>query len=237
MSDQVDSQVANEDKSTSQADLSQQQSGETQPGNLPAGSALADLALKDPEAAEQLRRHYQSKKDRGVDKAVKTAQQVRDDLEAFAKAMDIDLSKVSEFRQKKILDELYEERYGNSGGDPGGDSQPEAQGKASSKDITALKKLYPDLDFNSGDVTQAISGATNQDAAILALSRVKLSQQDKPKASPTMAPQPGGGTPIASDDQEALRTEYQEKLSAIQPGNTRAITQLQIEYRGKGLPI
>lgn len=240
MSDQVDSSVVGGDKPASQADLSQQQAGETHAGNLPAGSALAELALKDPDAAEQLRRHYQSQKDKGVDRAVKTAEQVRDDLESFAEAMGIDLSKVSEYRRKKILDDLYEQQYGHSQSVPGGEQVEEAQSTASSTgqpvNFSEIKQAFPELDFNDGPELAALSKyGSNRTALLAELGEIKLKKSGKPTASPTEAMQPSGGKPATSHEVSStdLSTEY-NRLSSDPVANQKRMDEIEAELRKRG---
>ncbi|MCB2179456.1 hypothetical protein KQH61_05995 [bacterium] len=238
MSDQVDSSVANEDKSASQAGLSQQQSSETQTGNLPAGSALAELALNDPEAAEYIRRKQQSAKDKGVDRAVKLAEQVRDDLDAFAEATGIDPAKVKEYRRNKIVDDLYEQQYGNSGVSSGGNQPQEAQSTASSDagkpvDISAIKKAFSELDFNDEDVLLAISqNANNEDSMMAALGKIKVQRASKPSASPASAVTPSGGKPAASSDvsDTDLFSEY-NRLSYDPIANKKRMDEIEVELK------
>lgn len=109
MSDQTDSQVANEDTNASQAAVSQEASGETQKGNSLAGAALADLALKDPEAYETLRRTFQSEKDKSVAELRKRL----DEIEGKANSQpDAGVQKVEEVKPKQVVDiEVYKRAY------------------------------------------------------------------------------------------------------------------------------
>lgn len=230
MSDQVDSQSANVDANASQAASSQNQKGETQPGNLPAGAALADALLNDPEAREIARRKLQSEKDKGVDKAIKTAQQTKDQLEAFAEAYGIDLNKVSEYRRNKLLDDLYEERYGDFQPEVGEPEVEETQQAASSKDIDLLKQvLQKDDNFWNSDAV--LKARSNDEVIRLAA---------KPQASP--AQMPGGGEAVSQNKEVALLEAYRQEVADLKKANRgvtppNALDLVKRKYRKKGLEV
>ena len=213
MSDQTDSQVANEDANASQAEISQKQSGETQSGNSLAGAALAELALKDPEAAEQLRRHYQSEKDKGVEQAKKTAQSALDEVQKIANRLNISPEQVEKVRKDMLLEELYQERFGNSQAQVGGQRAAEAQPQASSVDIAKIKQAYNDIDFNDPVVLQAVAqNINNEEGLLAALGKVKVSRVSKPQPTAASAVSPAGSVNKARSTVEELQAEY-DKLS------------------------
>lgn len=241
MSDQTDSGLDARTGEDTQPNPDSQQTGDSksQDENSLAGAALAEALLKDPEALEIVRRQQQSTKDRGVASANKKADEALTLIKDVAHRLGIDPAKVQQAQRDIVLDELINERLGNSQAKPGGEVQAEAQQPASSLDIEAAKKVFPNLDENDPRVTKAVRDAKSQEALIVSLANIRLQDAGKPQASPTQAVS-GGGKTVSPSQTDSLTAAYKADVEALKAANRgyappHALAKLKETYREKGL--
>ncbi len=79
-------------------------------GNSLSGTELVQAALNDPVAKEELRKQFQSDKDRGVAQANKTAQEANEKVDKLTAYLDDDTrAKLAQARRNMAIDQIVEQ--------------------------------------------------------------------------------------------------------------------------------
>jgi hypothetical protein len=203
---------------TSEAPLSQQE-----PNSL-AGDALAEAALKDPKAAEKLRRQFQSDKDKGVAQATKDAQEARTLVEQLARKFgEDDPGKIAEIQREIVLDQLVAERTGvTSEATVSEQASPEVRATASKNDIT---QAFTDAAWDMGKISREDLEFATQfqgsqaDLKNSLLERRVLGAQQR-ETSPASVVQTSGNASFGGSSIDQLVARQTEILSDSQLAST-----------------
>ncbi len=238
MSDQTDSGDVDQEPVASQApvDSEPQPVSETQEGNSLAGKELVAAIQRDPEAQEELRRMFQSGKDKGVAKAVSMAEESASQVQRLAQLLNVDENTVVQAQRELVLDDMVR-NYGSDVVQPvqeqvsSGLTVSEAQALASS----ALKGTSKEVqDAVLADVgTKAF---VNADALHQYIVSQSLTHANKPAGSLATQSAPSAGEAKGDPSPEALLAEYTEKVFAAR-GKPDEIRALRDSYREQGLDV
>ena len=202
----VDSGTATpEEEQVSQPETTSEEAVPQQEANSLAGEALAEAALKDPKAAEKLRRQFQSDKDKGVAQATKDAQEARTLAEQLARKFGIDdPGKIEPVQREIILDQLVAERTGVESDAPVSEqASPEMPQQGSSLNfLSALERNKIDPNNVPRELTEKMVAFEGTQEAFENQVFIWNSQvPDAPDATASSAISPqGSSTPPASDE-------------------------------------
>ncbi len=113
-------------------------------------------------------------------------------------------------------------------------STPAGNGQPMANDVASTLQQY-NLDANDPDVAEAIRGKKDAELRLAAL-EVAYKRATKPAPDVSAAPSLNGRPP-ARETIESLRKDYEREVAAAGRGNIMKISQIQSDYRKKGLPV
>lgn len=153
-------------------------------------------------------RGVQSKLDKDVNAATKKLQS---NLEERMKQLGVELTPAQQM-QNRLL-ELEDQLASVGKGEAKPQSQTVKEPQTQPVNITEIKAAYPEIDFNTPKVLQALSeNVNNQDGFLAALGKIKLSGVAKPKPSSASVTPPSGNVQSSASIAD-LQTEYQSLLN------------------------
>lgn len=196
--------------------------------------SLVQAVLENSEFADKLSQAVQSQKDRRFSKIEKTQEEQKDRLDRAMELVQEGKSPAEAKNQIDLEDMLADYR---GQGVKSADVASEATDTGANLDVgEQLKKYGVDLDSDIGkQVVADLSKKQYVDRNQLnnALMQEMGRLASKPLANAAAATIQGGGTPPPED----LAAEYSEKIKSVPPGDMRALTNIKLEYRKKGLKI
>lgn len=219
---------------------SQSQGDSSQQAGQPLEAEVKELKSE----VARLKKLAQSDKDRAASRAETKADSALNQIEVVAKYLKIDPKQVEEAQRQSVLDELVNERLQ-------GRNQPVVQaGGTGAVQQGSSQVNFSDVDselgLNPNDprLTQLkLQYKDNQSGYVMAAAKLLVSTQP---TSPTPAEMPLPNESVAktrNPSLDALQKEYETKRGEImqknlsQEAKVRALSDLKVEYRGKGLNL
>jgi len=164
----------------------------------------------------------------GKDAAVNRVETAGKTLLEYARVLGVDEEKIKEAQRTMALDELVAQKYG---------AQPnQATGSGTVQtpvvEVTKIAAQYG-LDANDASFIASLANETDADKVELAVARRAKEKQNQPSPTDAQRTAPAGGS--GTQESTDLKAEYQKKVTKLR-GNIKAVSDLQAEYRKKGLP-
>lgn len=202
-----DSQEANDLASQEPSQISD----DSKPDSL-AGAELAQAAKDDPVASEELRRHFQSKKDIGVADAQKTAKEALSMVGELADYLNLKPEAIREAQRNMVLDRLIDSNL-PADSQPVVSEQLGAEAKATESSIDYIE-AYEKAGVKQPDTLEELTWMEQfKDEASLknALLKRKLQKPAEKTTSPSTLVSPSGG----KGSKPANTAEIQASINAI----------------------
>lgn len=171
------------------------------------GAELAQAAKDDPVASEELRRHFQSKKDIGVADANKTAQEALSMVEQLAGYLDMKPDQIKQAQRDMVLDGLIASQTDSK---PVVSEQPVTEAKQPESSVDYIE-AYEKVGMKTPDSPEEFAWAAQFKSTVAlknALVEKKANLPAEKEASPGTAVSPSGGKSPTKIDEVALNAEF-----------------------------
>lgn len=220
--------------SGSSADVSSQQIGPDVGKEVLARLDAIEASVSDQALDDRVDARVKSDKDRRFNRVTDEIH----DLRSIVEASGGDFSKVEGDITINELQHRLSVLESGSGVAPGGGGLSEEWTTAQVEtDIILMSAGWPPDDPRYEDFKNKYRGKVSPDKwpSMVETFVGKIGKQDS--SSPAAVTVEGSGLPPSSDSTAALDKQYKERLAEIRQGDIRAINNLKVEFRKKGLAV